>query len=145
MCLFPPFGGNAEGKGGLHAARERNSHYLKFKIQNVLVSSLWGKCRRQRANTRSTRAKSQNQIQIQNSEAKMCLFPPFGGNAEGKGGIHAARERNLKTKVKIQKLKCACFLPLASDDPPRRREECTEMPKFAERSRSIHVAREQKF
>jgi hypothetical protein len=80
-------------------------------------------------------------VRTSKPKAKMCLFPPFGGNADRQRGIHAARKNELEFEIEfeleskkiaqpspmgeskgglfhkkseqmIQKPKCACFLPL---------------------------------
>jgi hypothetical protein len=66
---------NAEGKVGLHVAREmKKSQTTNSKLQE------------------KTRTQLKSILKSQN-----VLVSPFGGNAEGKGGLHVARE-----KFKIQ-------------------------------------------
>ncbi len=56
MCFFPPSGGNAEGKGGLHVAHKNlKSQFPKLKTWNVLVSPLGEMSEGQRGLTRSTK------------------------------------------------------------------------------------------
>jgi hypothetical protein len=49
---------------------------------------------------------------IENSELRMCLFPPFGGNADRQRGLTRSKRGIHNSEMRIQNSKCACFLPL---------------------------------
>jgi hypothetical protein len=98
-ACFLPLGEMSKGQRGITRSTKKKvkkkvkKQFPISKTQNVLVSSPWGKCPKDKGGLHVAPKKMRNKMNsnsklISNSETRTYLFPPFGGNVRRTKGDH---------------------------------------------------------